>query len=72
MALAVIKKSKIFLLNPIENLSRKMFKKGTAFQTLFLDISNDFIKKWEPKLEPDFPKNLSRKEMDFRTRFRKA
>ena len=72
MALAVIKKSMIFHESPIQNPSRNRVQNGIAFKTIFFDISGDLIKKREPKLEPDFQKNLSRKGMDFRTRFRKG
>ena len=72
MASAAFQKAFIFHENRIQNRSRNRTRIGIAFQTLFFDISGDLRKKWEPKLEPDFRKNRSRKGMDFRTRFRKG
>ena len=72
MASPAFQKAFIFHENPIQNRSRNRTRIGIAFQTLFFDISGDFMKKWGSKLEPDFRKNLARKGMDFRTRFRKA
>ena len=72
MASAAFPKASIFHEHPIQNPSRNRTQNGIAFKTIFFHISDDLSKKWEPKLEPDFQKNRSRKRMDLRTRFRKG